>query len=118
MHTTTRAILGILADLDEDTLYSCYGIGRDCDAPLDRALFAWRDAESPDAKPPTSPPPEPCAYIAPEGGRCGAEAPFGGFCAAHDTLIFEAGGDNSPRGSEIIRRSALSTASTTTPDPR
>ena len=51
---TTAAMLRVLADLDEDTLAVCYLLTRDdarLGAPLDAAVFAWRDAGCPDAPP-------------------------------------------------------------------
>ena len=51
-----------------------------------------------------------CAYIgtAEEGGhRCSVPALVGGFCGEHDEMIHQLGGDSSPGGSAIIRRSVL-----------
>ena len=48
MHEATRNLLTTLAQLDEETLDACYGIESDSDAPLDVAIFAWRDAGCPD----------------------------------------------------------------------
>lgn len=49
MNPLARTILDLIAELDERTLFDCYGIKRtDSDnAPLDLAILAWRDAGCP-----------------------------------------------------------------------
>ena len=57
IHPKAKAILDVLAELDENTLRDCYGIERtDPDgrnpstsdaAPLDAAIYAWIDAGRP-----------------------------------------------------------------------
>lgn len=44
---TLADLLDVLATLDEGVLLGIYGIERDSGAPLDVALFAWRDAGRP-----------------------------------------------------------------------
>jgi hypothetical protein len=50
MHETTRTLLQTLAD-EGDDIAEFYDISRDCDLPLDRAVYAWLDAGSPDLDP-------------------------------------------------------------------
>lgn len=60
MQPETLALLDVLCDLDDEVLASLYGITRTDaadGAPLDRALYAWRDAGCPDV--PESAPTEP-----------------------------------------------------------
>lgn len=60
MHETTRTLLAVLADLDERWLVDCYRITRAAGDPLDLAIYAWRDAGSPDiAGSPDAVPPAP-----------------------------------------------------------
>jgi hypothetical protein len=47
MDPTLTRLLDVLAELDDNVLFGCYGINRGSDAPLDAALFAWRDAGAP-----------------------------------------------------------------------
>lgn len=39
-----QALLCIIAELHESALVDCYGIRREDDSPLDKAIYAWRDA--------------------------------------------------------------------------
>lgn len=54
-HPTALALLEVLATLDDAVLAACYGIDRpasssdEIPAPLEAALFAWRDAGCPGA---------------------------------------------------------------------
>lgn len=51
MAPETLRLLRILRQLDEvDVLVPVYGLRREDDAPLDKALYAWRDAGCPDSK--------------------------------------------------------------------
>ena len=73
----------------------------------DAAGHAWREAGAPLYADPPAKVRYQCCYINLEGARCEDVDEFGGFCSTHDTEIHDAGGDNSPGGSAIIRRSAL-----------
>lgn len=46
-HPTLSALLLTCEQLPEAVLFECYGIERDCEAPLDKALLAWKDAGCP-----------------------------------------------------------------------
>jgi hypothetical protein len=50
MHETTRTLLQTLAD-EGDDIAEFYDISRDHPCPLDRAVYAWLDAGSPDLDP-------------------------------------------------------------------
>ena len=47
MPSELRELLAVLAELPDDVLWDCYELSRSSKAPLDEALFAWRDAGCP-----------------------------------------------------------------------
>ena len=108
MTNATAELLKVLRELRQDgVLLDVYGVGRHTGEPLALALNAWAAEDFPGSHPIAPREPDPCCYIGEDGARCTARNEFGGFCPAHDTEIDEAGGDNSPGGSAIIKRSAL-----------